>query len=171
MRAWRIYPHTAPWGGHPDFDPLDGQGGLHGAGRWHHAGTPILYAAASPSLAMLEVLVHLTPVDFGERTLLEIDVPDDIASASEAVGLARLVQLLRDAPEGDLEAKTRDFGTAWAREGRSLALLAPSIVMPHERNVILNPRHPRAPDLEILRSERVTLDPRLLRSTDVPERG
>lgn len=167
MRAWRIYPHTAPWAAQPDFDPLDGRGGLHGPGRWHHAGTPILYAAASPSLAMLEVLVHLTPADFGERTLLEIDVPDD----SETVGLAQLVQLLRDAPEGELEAKTRDFGTAWTREGRSLALLAPSIVMPHERNVILNPRHPRARDLEILRRERVTLDPRLLRSAEPSAKG
>ena len=159
MRAWRIYDHDAGWARQPDFDPLAGQGGLHGPGRWHHAGTPVLYASAGPSLALLEALVHLHPADFGEQTLLELDLPDD----AETVGRARLVQLLRDAAAENPETKTRDHGTAWARERRSLALLAPSIVMPHERNVILNPRHPRAGEVRIVRSERITLDPRLLR--------
>lgn len=71
------------------------------------------------------------------------------------------MQLLRDADAGAREGASRDFGTAWARAGRSLALSVPSLVMPHDRNVILNPRHPRMHEVYEVKRERVSLDPRL----------
>ena len=161
MRAWRVFPHRAAWARAPGFDPLDGAGGLVGPGRWHRLGVRMTYASASPSLATLETLVHLVPQRFGERTLVEIDVPDD---AIEVVSHAVLVQLLRDAPPGEPEAATRRFGSAWAAEARTLALRAPSVLMPFEENLILNPLHPRMAELRILRREILTLDPRLASS-------
>ena len=158
MRSWRIYPHRAAWAQAPDIDPLDGSGGFASSGRWHHLGTQITYTSVSPSLALLETLVHIVPHRFGERTMLEVDVPDDgIEEASHAV----LVQLLRDAHGDDPEAHTRRFGSTWARERRSLALRVPSIVMPYEHNLLLNPLHPRAPEVRVHAREIVTLDPRL----------
>lgn len=158
MRAWRIYPQRATWAQAPDFDPLDGAGGLTSAGRWHHLGTHITYTSASPSLALLETLTHIVPHRFGERTTLELDVPNDTV---EEVSHAVLVQLLRNAHTDDPEALTRRFGSAWAKEQRSPLLRVPSIVMPHEHNLLLNPLHPRAPEVRILAREIVTLEPRL----------
>src|SRR5690606_8893785 len=116
----------------PNFNPLDGAGGLHGDARWHHRGQPILYTASSPSLALLEILVHIDPRRFQQQTLLRLEIGDDI----EQVTHAQLVQLLRDAPEGDPEARTRDYGTTWLTEKRTLALQVPSLVMPFENNLI-----------------------------------
>ena len=41
------------------YSALDGEGARLWGGRWNSAGRPMVYAAASPSLAVLEVLVHL----------------------------------------------------------------------------------------------------------------
>ncbi len=158
MRAWRIYPHSAPYARSPGFDPLDGAGGRVAANRWNEPGHPVVYAAANPSLAALETLAHLPrPGDFGERTLVEVSLNDDI----EIVSLEQLLRLREDAPGDDPELYTRKYGTAWLREKRSLALLAPSFVMPYDLNVLINPLHPKASSLEVIRVERVRLDARL----------
>lgn len=112
MRAWRIYDPEAPHARQPNFDPLSGAGGLHAAARWNHKGHPILYAAANPSLALLEVLVHIDPGRFRERTLVELSLDDDV----EEVTHAHLLQIQRDAMRDDLEAGTRRYGTSWLQE-------------------------------------------------------
>lgn len=158
MLAWRIFDHAAAYATQPGFDPLDGAGGLQGAARWHHRGHPILYAASNPSLALLEILVHIDPRRFREQTLLRLEFEDDV----ERVSRAQLVQLLRDAPAHAPEARTRDYGSAWLREKRSLALVVPSLAMPFDDNVLLNPLHPRAEGIRIAVRERITLDERLV---------
>ncbi len=159
MRAWRIYDHNAVHAQVRGFDPLGGAGGLHRSARWHHKGQPILYASSNASLALLEVLVHETSETFRERTLLQhLEFDDDV----ETVTTQRHVRLLADAPPDMPEQGTRDFGSAWLEERRSLALVVPSIVMPYEQNVIINPSHPRAGSLNILTSDVVGLDQRLL---------
>lgn len=158
VRAWRIYDHNAAHARQPGVDPLDGAGGLHGHARWHHRGQPILYTASSPSLALLEVLVHIDPRRYKKQTLLQLEIDGD----SERVPHAQLVQLLRDAPEDDPEAATRDYGTTWLAERRTLALIVPSLVMPFEDNIILDPLHPDAARTRLAARERLTLDARLL---------
>lgn len=158
MQAWRIYDPNAAYARQPNFDPLDGAGGLQGYARWHHRGQPILYTASSPSLALLEVLVHIDPRRFHQQTLLQLEIDAD----AERVTHAQLVQLLRDAPASDPEAGTRDYGTTWLAEKRSLALVVPSLVMPFENNIILNPQHPHAANIRIVATERITLDQRLI---------
>ncbi len=160
MRAWRVYDHHAVHAQVRGFDPLSGAGGLHRSARWHHKGRPILYAASSPGVALLEVLVHETSESFRERTLLQIELDDDL----ETVTAQRLLRLLADAPPGKPEQLTRDFGTHWLEEQRSLALIVPSIVMPYENNVIINPGHSRADSLRILHGDVISLDQRLIRS-------
>ena len=160
MRAWRIYPHTAAYAQAPGFDPLDGAGGRAVANRWNEAGHPVIYASATPSLATLETLGHLPhPGRFGERTILEIDLPKDV----EEVSLELTLRLREDAPEDDPERLTRAYGTTWLKEKRSLALTAPSFVLPYERNVLINPLHPAAGSLKTIRQERMRVDQRLLR--------
>lgn len=158
MRAWRIYPHSAAYAQVPGFDPLDGAGGRVAANRWNEPGHPVVYAAANASLAALESLAHLAkPSEFKERTIIEIELPDEL----ETVSAELLLRLREDAPGDDPELYTREYGTAWLREKRSLALLAPSFVMPYDLNVMINPLHPLADALDVVRSERVRLDARL----------
>ena len=47
---------------------LSGTGGLQAAGRCNHKGTPVIYAAQQPSLALAEVLVHLDLTSFLSTT-------------------------------------------------------------------------------------------------------
>lgn len=58
---------------------LSGTGGLHAAARCNHKGTPVIYAAQQPSLALAEVLAHLDfdqiPLDY---VLVTIEIPDNI---------------------------------------------------------------------------------------------
>lgn len=65
-------------------------------------------------------------------------------------------------PADDPELHTRRYGTQWLREKRSLALLAPSFVIPYDLNVLINPLHPNADSLVIIRQERMRLDPRVV---------
>jgi len=167
VRAWRIYDHNAVHAQVRGFDPLGGAGGLHRSARWHHKGQPILYASSNASLALLEVFVHETSESFRERTLLHLEFDDDV----ETVTTQRLVRLLAAAPPDMPEQGTRDFGTAWLQERRSLALVVPSIVMPYEQNVIINPSHPRAGSLNILTSDVMGLDERLLHILGRLEQG
>ena len=159
MRVWRIYNHQAPYVQKPDFDPLSGLGGLAHAARWNKPGHPIVYTAANASLATLEMVVHVRPNLFGERTLLELELPKD--TKLEKVSEQAFIQLLRNAPTGDLEAKTREYGNTWLRERRSLDLEVPSFVMLVERNYLLNPLHPEFGNVKVVRRELATLDPRL----------
>jgi RES domain-containing protein len=57
------------------YPASDGQGAAINGGRWNPKGDPVIDAAASPSLAALEVLVHFSvlPKDF---VLTSISIPD-----------------------------------------------------------------------------------------------
>lgn len=158
MVVWRIFDHRAAWATRPDAHPLSGEGGLHGPGRWHPRGVRVVYTAQNASLAVLETLVRVPPQLFGERTLLELDVPDD---RLEDVGATQMFRFVHDAPADDPERPTRAYGRAWVAEERSLGLRVPSAVMPMERNVILNPVHPEMRRVIERSREVIRLDPRL----------
>lgn len=133
---------------------FSGEGGLHGAARWHSLGTRLVYASSSVALACLETLVHLQTLRHSEeRWLFTIEVPD------------RLVEELRPLPRGwDAEpagAESRAAGDRWVTEQRSVALLVPSVVVPVEQNALINPRHPRFRLDWVRTAKRFRYDPRL----------
>jgi len=133
------------------FVGLDGEGARLYGGRWNSPGRAMIYTAANPSLAVLEVLVHLDlppelmPSDY---RLLSIHVPDDAPS--------RLVQALPD--------DTVAMGDAFLAAGEALALRVPSLVVPQETNTLLNPRHPAFAEVRLVGDEPFRFDPRLLPS-------
>jgi RES domain-containing protein len=136
---------------------LDGEGARKAGGRWNAPGVPVVYCATSLSLAVLELLV---PVD-------ALDLPDDL--------LALQVELPEDLPTerllpGDLpsnwrqeagRAALRGLGAAWLKAGSSAALFVPSVVVPAEWNLLINPRHPGAARIRVADQAPFTLDPRL----------
>lgn len=127
MILWRISRHRN----------LTGAGGLKAPGRWHYAGQPIVYLAASPAAALLEVCVHTSANDVPpEFTLLKVMGPDVDTPAIE-------VKHLPPAWSMHLET-TRDLGTAWLRKSHSVLLRVPSALVPETANFLFNPLHPDA---------------------------
>lgn len=159
MRVWRIYDPEAAYALLPNFDPLDGQGAALYPGRWNKGGVRMVYTSQSPELAMLELLTKLNPSAFGVRMAVEIDVPDD-ARVQDAAP-AMLGHLLR----GE-ESDTQSYGSDWAARGQSLVLKVPSAVLPVSSNYLINPVHPQAQRLRVVRQVEVGMDPRLVQSMD-----
>ena len=116
---------------------FDGEGARLAGGRWNRRGTPVVYCSATLSLAVLEYFVNL-PGGLAPPDLVSIaaDVPDALSSESlEARALPRNWRRY-PAPEALAE-----LGTRWVREGKTAVLAVPSVVVPQERNYLLNPAH------------------------------
>ena len=130
MQAYRIVKrrHAA--------EAFTGEGaGAHG-GRWNHPGIPMVYAAHTRALAAMETLAHFAGAERRiEFVVFGIEIPD------------RLVSVVSpgDLPMGwrsrEPSSITQDLGSAWQREGKSVALAVPSVLIPEELCVLLNPEH------------------------------
>lgn len=111
---------------------FSGQGGVVGSGRWHQRGHPVVYTSMHRSLALLEIRVHLdSRIPVADFVAWEIEIPDE------------LIQESNDLPgdwNHDLEV-SRDYGTEWLLGRKSVALQVPSVIVPVESNVLLNPMH------------------------------
>lgn len=144
MVLWRISRHV----------DLSGTGGLRAAGRWHHAGRPIVYLAESPAAALLEVCVHTSGSDVPpEFTLLRIEGPDFETPTIRVKDLPgdRLTHL----------EVTRDLGSAWLERSEDVLLRVPSAIVPETMNRLLNPSHRRAAEYRITDSMAYPFDLRL----------
>jgi RES domain-containing protein len=145
MRIWRISNHA----------DLSGIGGTLAPGRWHSKGRPILYAAEHPALALLETLVHLDRSELPDSfQLLGIDIPD-------AIQFEAAPQTELTAHWAQDEAATRRLGDRWLREGASLLLRAPTALVPHAWNFLVNPAHPDISAATIASIDRAPFDGRL----------
>ena len=128
MEAWRIA--TAR------FPNVDGRGAALTGGRWNSPGRPVVYAASTLSLAMLELLVRLPAGEVpNDLVQIHITIPDDLSV--ETIGP-------EDLPGwNDRDRLTsRAYGDAWLQARRTVVLLVPAVAVPQERNVIINPLHP-----------------------------
>lgn len=148
MDLWRI----------SNYASLNGDGGRRYSARWHTAGHPVVYLAASPPGALIEILVHLE-LDESELPptykLLRIPVPAKLRISPLRV------------PKGDAWksnlALTRRLGDTWLKSQRSALTRVPSAILPGTFNYLLNPLHPDAARITIAASQPLTFDPRLLR--------
>ena len=66
----------------------------------------------------------------------------------------------RTHPTPPLEGQA--LGDAWVKRGETLILLVPSVIIPHEENLLLNPAHPRMADVRVASVTPFQFDPRLL---------
>lgn len=139
---------------------LSGRGSALRAGRWHARGRPVVYAASSASLALLETLVHVDRTDLLQVAYVTValDIPEALV---ERVAAEDLPANWRAWPHS---ASTRVLGTAWFDERRSAALVVPSVVVPREWNVLLNPTHPDFRHVRVSAPEPFPVDPRLSRA-------
>lgn len=133
---------------------MDGEGArLHG-GRWNPPGLAAVYLAESRALAALEIIVHAPREMLSmEWRVIAVDVPDEWIETARG-----LPESWREQPSS---SAARKLGAEWLTKGKALALQLPSVVVPQERNLLVNPRHPQAAKLKAGKPERFSFDPRL----------
>ena len=66
------------------------------------------------------------------------------------------------------EARCRLLGSEWALDRLSAAAEAPSVIIPTEYNLLLNPEHPRFTAIGFSEPVRFRFDPRLLKLGPAP---
>jgi RES domain-containing protein len=116
-----------------------------------------LYCSEHLSLAALEVLVHLSP-NYRHARFLAVApaIPDDVqATRWEVQDLPIGWRTLAGNPE--CAAK----GSHWAKSGGTLVLLVPSVVVPQERNLILNGMHEASSSVRVRSREPILFDARV----------
>lgn len=107
---------------------LSGEGARQWGGRYNSTGVRAVYCASTLSLAALEILVHAPRVAMlPDYRFLEIDVPND------------MIEQLGD---NALPSDTVALGDERLGVAGVLGFSVASVVLPQERNVVLNPDHP-----------------------------
>lgn len=140
-------------------DDLSGKGAEITGGRWNRKGRPVLYTSTSIALACLETVVHLQhrglPLN---RYLVQIDIPAQTWSARDSFGAAALPVGWDALPEGKVSL---DLGDDWLFGAGSPLLVVPSVVVPEEYNVLINPSHALAKGITARKVRKWLYDPRL----------
>lgn len=153
MLLWRL-------SGQQHAEAFDGGYGLLFDGRWNTVGHAVTYCATSPSLCVLEKLVHIEdPALLPDLVMITYDAPDDIGI--DTIALADLpTDWRRD------ETRTQQIGDAWHHTLGSPLLWVPSAIVPlpgsPDVNVLINHHHPASATITLQRTEPFTLDTRLL---------
>ena len=167
ISIWRIASQGSTW----KANDLSGNGAARYPGRWNSLDRPIVYSSSSIALACLETVVHLAgddPLPY-PRQLVRITIPSHhweqrkMFANEELSGWDSI-----PTPEHaeNQFADTRAWGDDWLLGLESLLAEVPSVIVPEETNLLLNPRHPAHGELvaEIVRpwfyDARLLLKPR-----------
>jgi RES domain-containing protein len=122
---------------------LSGTGARLYGGRWNSVGQSMVYLASNRSLAVLEVLVHLSPAIFPANfCLAEFDVP-----------LANIITLM---------PQLKKTGDEFLKQQKGLLLKVPSAIVPEEFNYLVNPLHPDASKIKLIKQQPFSFDERLV---------
>lgn len=140
---------------------LSGEGARRYGGRWNPEGTPLIYTAASPELALLETLVHLdgTPLqDLPPYVQVTLSLPAELI---EAIPEATLPSDWNQQPAPDHIARL--LLPRLRPDYPFLGFAVPSTVLPGSptRNVLLNPVNTLIGQVEIVNVRQLTFDGRL----------
>jgi len=156
MRAFRLCRAT-----HPAYD---GEGARRVGGRWNSRGTRVLYMSENRSLAVLEILVHLSATIPDRFVLGVAEVPGDFDVEFVNDGALPENWSTLDPHE---QGSTKNFGDEWVRQQRTAILSVPSVIA-GERNYVLNPAHPDFLRIAFALPVAFHFDLRLLRSREQP---
>ena len=132
---WRIATESPNY---PAAD-LTGGGAAKAGARWNRANTPMVYTSTTRALASLETIVHAAsgdPLPLN-RYLVAITVPDTMWTSRTMFDPATHVAW-NAIPCG---RASLDWGTAWAASNASLLAQVPSVIVPEEMNILINPAH------------------------------
>lgn len=151
--AWRIATEARTYAA----DDLSGTGAQRTGGRWNAVGTAIVYASPSLALAVLETFVHLASGGLPlNRFVVRLDIPDALMQIANVV----------DTPPVGWDAEPAGgtsiaVGERWVRSASTAILRVPSIIVPEELNVLINPAHPDALQIKAQKIRRFVYDARM----------
>jgi RES domain-containing protein len=135
-------------------DAFSGEGARLFGGRWNSPGTAVVYTSDTLSLAALETLVHINP-----------QLPFDYVAFPVEFDEA-LVETLEEIPVGwqnhPPPPVAQQVGNVWVKAARSAILAVPSVLVPVQRNFLLNPAHPDFRRIRIGPAKLFAFDSRLL---------
>lgn len=135
MKLWRIAASTRQYAA----NDLSGNGAAKYPGRWNAQTEPLVYCAATVSLAVLETAAHVNSAGLPlNRFLIEIDVPSPIWARRSVRASASLDPSWAAIPAGLVSVNA---GSAWLRSGASALLQVPSVIVPEEWVCLINPAH------------------------------
>jgi RES domain-containing protein len=135
---------------------LSGNGARLYGGRWNSEGKPMVYLASSRSLAVLESLAHLVATNIpDEFFMLTIEAPDDFLEIPENI----LPDNWNEYPEQHI---VKQIGNSFLQRNEHLLLKVPSALVPEEFNYLMNPLHPKAGKVKIIKKAPFNFDARLI---------
>lgn len=155
MIVWRIAVESPTYAA----SDLSGEGAKRTGGRWNRRGLALVYCSQSIALAVLETLAHLNQWDLPlNRFLVEVSIPDPLWQSRQIVG--------RESAPGGWDAipagmASVSFGDIWLASASSAVLEVPSVIVPEECNVLLNPLHPDASRIQVRTIRRWSYDHRI----------
>ena len=137
---------------------LDGAGAAASDdARWNSRGRFVVYAAEHYATALVEKMAQLGSQRLPATLVYtRIELPDDVT-------LERIKPAHVPGWDADDRSASQAFGDRWYDEGRSLALLVPSLAAPGlEWNVLINQRHPDFGRVTATKPRPVVCHPKLL---------
>jgi RES domain-containing protein len=157
VELWRIGTDTPGY----TAEDMSGKGAELTGGRWNEKGVPVVYTASSRALACLETVVHFNAGGLPlNRYLVRVEVPDAVWAKALAYDQA-------SAPVGwDAEPPGREsirLGTDWLKSIGSALLIVPSVIVPEEVNILINPLHPDSAAIGATKVRKWTYDARLVK--------
>jgi RES domain-containing protein len=138
---------------------LEGLGNKRTGARWNSSGRGVIYASFNLSLCVLETFVHLHPmlrIELPEMVAVRIHVPDEASRLD-----IDLADLPSDLASAEAEDRCRELGDGWLGAREHLTCSMPSIAVPQERNLMINPAHRLMTEVNIISVDPFRFDPRL----------
>jgi len=105
-------------------------------------------------LAALETFVHIGVAPGLAFVSFDVEIPDSVLVER----LGKPPRGWRDEPPGPASMRV---GSDWLSRRGSVALIVPSVLVPQEMNVLLNPEHSDFPRLKVSRPRRFDFDLRM----------
>jgi len=140
------------------IDDLSGEGARLYSGRWNKRGDALLYFSEHLSLCVLELL---TRSDFeflvAGYSFIEAEVPSSLIKTLKKP--ETISPKWRSNPP---ISQTKQHGSDWIKSNKSLGLAVPSVVLPYENNILINPNHKAFSELKITKKGILNLDGRVL---------
>lgn len=116
---------------------LSGTGSRLYGGRWTPKGFPVLYTASNPSLALLELYVHIKNSTPPNLKLIKLAI-DEKYLTKKALRIPDLPSYWNDNPAPEA---LQLMGQEWITESKTLIMEVPSSIMPEDTNYIVNVGH------------------------------
>ena len=138
------------------INDISGKGAALYGGRWNSKNTYIVYTAESRALALLETVVHIGKMPEVGFCIAGIFIPDNSIEIYKSEMLPDGWD--RNPPPDHL----KKIGDRFIEANKYLALKIPSVLMPEDHNILLNPAHKDFAKVKIVTTRNIRIDERLV---------